>query len=116
MKGATTSNNVFNYDSDKATRLSSLDLPVEALVSFGLSQRTRLELHGGPYVACLLHSSVPDGSDIGIHRWDAGVGIGVDFAVGHFVVGPEVQYGLTRLTRSGNNHNTTYSLTLGYRF
>lgn len=29
MKGATTSNNVFNYDSDKATRLSYLDLPVK---------------------------------------------------------------------------------------
>lgn len=27
MKGATTSNNVFNYDADKATRLSCLDLP-----------------------------------------------------------------------------------------
>ena len=116
MKGATTSNNVFNYDSDKATRLSYLDLPVEALVSFGLSQRTRLELHGGLYAACLLHSAVPDGSGVDIHRWDSGVGFGVDFAVGHFVIGPEVQYGLTRLTKSGNNHNTTYSLTLGYRF
>ena len=47
MKGATTSNNVFNYDSDKATRLSYLDLPVEALVSFRLSARMRLALHGG---------------------------------------------------------------------
>lgn len=54
MKGATTSNNVFNYDSDKATRLSYLDLPVEALVSFRLSARMRLALHGGFYVACLL--------------------------------------------------------------
>ena len=95
---------------------SYLDLPVEALVSFGLSQRTRLELHGGLYAACLLHSAVPDGSGVDIHRWDSGVGFGVDFAVGHFVIGPEVQYGLTRLTKSGNNHNTTYSLTLGYRF
>ena len=60
MKGATTSNNVFNYDADKATRLSCLDLPVEALVSFRLSQRSRLALHGGPYVSCLLHASVPD--------------------------------------------------------
>ena len=58
MKGATTSNNVFNYDSDKATRLSYLDLPVEALVAFRLSARTRLALHGGFYVACLLHSSL----------------------------------------------------------
>lgn len=116
MKGATTSNDVFDYDSDKATRLSYFDLPVEALVSFRLSQCSQLELHGGPYVACLLHSSVPDGSGIGIHRWDVGIGFGADFVVGHFVVGPEVQYGLTRLTKSGNNHNTTYALTLGYRF
>ena len=38
------------------------------------------------------------------------------FIVGHFVIGPEVQYGLTRLTKPGSDHNTTYALTLGYRF
>lgn len=74
MKGATTSNNVFNYDSDKATRLSYLDLPVEALVSFRLSARMRLALHGGFYVACLLRSSLPDGTEFDVRRWDAGVG------------------------------------------
>lgn len=116
MKGATTSNNVFNYDSDKATRLSYLDLPVEALVAFRLSARTRLALHGGFYVACLLHSSLPDGTGFDVRRWDAGVGFGADFIVGHFVIGPEVQYGLTRLTKPGSDHNTTYALTLGYRF
>lgn len=116
MKGATTSNNVFNYDSDKATRLSYLDLPVEGLVSFRLSQRSRLALHGGPYIACLLHSALPDDAGFDVHRWDAGVGFGVDFIVGHFVIGPEVQYGVTRLTKPGSDHNTTYALTLGYRF
>jgi len=44
------------------------------------------------------------------------VGFGADFIVGHFVIGPEVQYGLTRLTKPGSDHNTTYALTLGYRF
>ena len=68
MKGATTSNNVFNYDADKATRLSCLDLPVEALVSFRLSQRSRLALHGGPYVSCLLHASVPDDAGFDVRR------------------------------------------------
>ena len=106
MKGATTSNNVFNYDSDKATRLSYLDLPVEALVAFRLSARTRLAFH----------SSLPDGTGFDVRRWDAGVGFGADFIVGHFVIGPEVQYGLTRLTKPGSDHNTTYALTLGYRF
>lgn len=116
MKGATTSNNVFNYDSDKATRLSYVDLPVEAVVSFRLAQRSRLALHGGPYVACLLHSSLPDGVEDNVRRLDAGCGLGADFIVGHFVIGPEVQYGLTRLIKFGSSHNTTYALTLGYRF
>lgn len=116
MKGATTSNNVFNYDSDKAVRLSYLDLPVEALVSFRLSPHSRLALHGGPYVARLLHSALPGDACFTVRRWDVGVGFGADFLVGHFVVGPEVQYGLTRLTRPGSDHNTTYALTLGYRF
>lgn len=116
MKGATTSNNVFNYDTDKATRLSCLDLPVEALVSFRLSQRSRLALHGGPYVSYMLHMSVPDGAGFDVRRWEIGADLGADFIIGHFVIGPEVQYGLTRLTKPGSGHNTTYSLTLGYRF
>lgn len=78
--------------------------------------RTGLALHGGFYVACLLHSSLPDGTGFDVRRWDAGVGFGADFIVGHFVIGPEVQYGLTRLTKPGSDHNTTYALTLGYRF
>ena len=65
---------------------------------------------------CLLHSSLPDGTGFDVRRWDAGVGFGADFIVGHFVIGPEVQYGLTRLTKPGSDHNTTYALTLGYRF
>lgn len=116
MKGATTSNNVFNYDTDKATRLSCLDLPIEALVSFRLSQRSRLALHGGPYVSYMLHMSVPDGAGFDVRRWEIGADLGADFIIGHFVIGPEVQYGLTRLTKPGSGHNTTYSLTLGYRF
>lgn len=116
MKGATTSNKVFNYDADKATRLSCLDLPVEALVSFRLSQRSRLALHGGPYVSCLLHASVPDDAGFDVRRWEIGAGFGADFIIGHFVIGPEIQYGLTRLTKPGSGHNTTYTVTLGYRF
>ena len=68
MKGATTSNNVFNYDKDKATKLSYLDLPVEALVMFRLSQNSRLAMHGGAYFACLLHSAVPAGAAYNIRK------------------------------------------------
>lgn len=72
-EGATTSNNVFNYDSDKATRLSYLDLPVEALVAFRLSARTRLALHGdfmSPVCSTLLCPTVPGSTFVaGMQGW-----------------------------------------------
>ena len=49
MKGATTSSDVFDYASDRATRLSYIDLPVEATVGFRLSPTSRFDLHAGPY-------------------------------------------------------------------
>ncbi|MBP3481950.1 MAG: PorT family protein [Alistipes sp.] len=115
-KGMTRSNNVFNYSSDKAARLSYLDLPVEAVARFGMSPRSAFEIHGGVYVACCVIDKMPSTVDYKARRIDTGVGAGFDFVVGHFIVGPEIQYGLTRLTTSGNNHNITYALTLGCRF
>ena len=47
MKGATTSSDVFDYASDRATRLSYIDLPVEATVGFRLSPTSRFDLHAG---------------------------------------------------------------------
>lgn len=40
MKGATTATDVFCYDPLKTTKLSYLDIPFEAQVSFGLSQKS----------------------------------------------------------------------------
>ena len=51
MKGATTSSDVFDYASDRATRLSYIDLPVEATVGFRLSPTSRFDLHAGPYLS-----------------------------------------------------------------
>lgn len=61
-----------------------------------------------PVCSTLLCPTVPGSTFV--------AGFGADFIVGHFVIGPEVQYGLTRLTKPGSDHNTTYALTLGYRF
>lgn len=116
MKGATTSNNVFNYDKDKATKLSYLDLPVEALVMFRLSQNSRLAVHGGAYLACLLHSAVPAESAYDIRKGEIGASFGIDFTTKHFIFGPEVQYGLNKATKPGDSHNITYALTFGCRF
>ena len=52
MKGATTSSDVFDYASDRATRLSYIDLPVEATVGFRLSPTSRFRSLPLPTVAC----------------------------------------------------------------
>ena len=116
MKGATTSKDVICYSPDKTTKLSYLDIPFEAQFSMNLSQKCRLAIHTGPYLACLIHSSVPKDAGYKARRMEVGVGFGADFTVGHFIVGPEVQYGLTNATKPRSNHNISYAVTLGYRF
>lgn len=116
MKGATTATDVFCYDPLETTKLSYLDIPLEAQVSFGLSQKSRLAVHAGPYLACLLHSSVPESAGYTIHRMDVGIDVGFDFTIGHFVIGPEIQYGLTNANKPGSDHNICYAITFGYRF
>lgn len=116
MKGATTSKDVLCYNPQKTTKLSYLDIPFEAQISFDLSQKTRLAVHAGPYLAYMVHSSMPKSSEYRFKRMEVGAGFGVDLNIGHFVVTPEVQYGLTKVTSPDSNHNICYALTLGYRF
>lgn len=116
MKGATTSKDVISYKPSETTKLSYLDIPFEAQVSFPLSQKNRISLHAGPYLAYLLHSSVPANADYTIRRMEVGAGLGVDLVFRHFIITPEVQYGLTKVTNPGSDHNICYALTLGYRF
>ncbi len=116
MKGATTSKDVLCYNPQKTTKLSYLDIPFEAQISFGLSNKTRLAVHAGPYLAYLVHSSAPKSAEYKLNRMEVGAGLGVDLSIGHFVVTPEVQYGLTKVTSPGSDHNISYALTLGYRF
>lgn len=113
-KGAAAGTDPFDYD--RAVRLSYLDLPVEAVASFRLAGRTRLAVHAGPYVARRVRTRIPAGTAYAAKGWDAGIGVGADFVIGRFIIGPEVQYGLTRLAASGSDHSTVYALTLGYRF
>ncbi len=113
-KGASTTSDVIDYS--HAIRLSYLDIPVEAVGSFRLAGRTRLEVHAGPYAACRVRSVLPEGTQYDAKRCELGIGAGIDFVIGRFIVGPEVQYGLTRLAKTGSDHATTYALTLGYRF
>lgn len=113
-KGASITNNVIDYA--RSIRLSYLDIPVEAVGSFRLAGRTKIEVHAGPYVACRVRSVLPEGMQYDAKRCELGVGAGVDIVIGRFIVGPEVQYGLTRLAKTGSDHATAYALTLGYRF
>lgn len=116
MKGATTSKDVLCYNPQLTTKLSYLDIPVEAQMSLGLSAKTSLTLHTGPYFAYMVHSSVPKSADYTIRRMEVGAGFGIDFAIGHFIIAPEVQYGFTKVATPGSSHNISYALTLGYRF
>ena len=116
MKRATTSSDVFDYASDRASRLSYIDLPVEATVGFRLSPTSRFDLHAGPYLSRLLRAKVPRTAPYTIRNWDTGICIGFDFIVGHFVIGPEVQYGLLRVNSSANDRIIDFSFTVGYRF
>lgn len=109
MMGATTSKDVLCYDPRKTTKLSYLDIPFEAQVSFGLS------VHAAPYLAYLLHSSVSADADYSIRRMETSAGFGIDLTVGHFIVTPEVQYGLTKVTKLVSSQNISYAITLGYR-
>ena len=79
-------------------------------------RRHRASISTGPYLSRLLRAKVPRTAPYTIRNWDTGICIGFDFIVGHFVIGPEVQYGLLRVTSSGNEHNIGYSFTVGYRF
>lgn len=116
MKGCTTSRDVLCYDPRKTTKLSYLDIPLEGQIAFDLSSQARMAVHAGPYLAYLLHSSIPESADYKVHSIEAGIGMGVDISLGHFIIGPEIQYGLTKVTSSGSNRNVCYSVTLGYRF
>lgn len=115
-RGTSLTSDVFDSASATSARLSYLDLPVEAVGSFPLSPRTRLEVHGGCYVARLIDSSLPDAIGQSPRGWDAGVTVGIDFAIGRFILGPEIQYGLVQVLPGGNSRNIAYSLSLGYRF
>lgn len=116
MKGATISKDVLCYKRQETTKLSYLDIPFEAQISIGLSPKTRLTVHAGPYLAYMVHSSMPTSAQYKLNRMEVGAGLGVDLSIGRFVLTPEVQYGLTKVTKPDSNHNISYALTLGYRF
>lgn len=116
MKGATSSKDLFCYDSDKTTNLGYLDIPVEAQVLFCFSDITSLSIHAGPYLAYMIHSSLPADAGYKVNRMEVGANVGIDLVVKHFVISPEVQYGLNNAVMPGSLHNVCYALTLGYRF
>lgn len=97
-------------------RLLWADLPVEIAGAVRLSKCSRPKLHGGFYAARLLLKKNPATAT---YRPTTGMRSAVQesiFVVGHFVTGPETQYGLSKIVSPGSNHDVTYALPLGYRF
>ncbi len=112
MKGSSDTTD-FAIDFPSSSNISYIEVPVLASFRFPVTKGFSLAVNAGPYAALRVNDSVP-----GAERFDMGVDAGVDFVFGHFVFGPNAQYGLTKVASAGgvNYHNICYSLTFGYKF
>ncbi len=111
MKGSSKDDS-FATSNDKAFNLSYLEVPVLASYRFDITQSFALAVNAGPYVGLRLNS--PDWGR-GLKAADFGLNVGLDFIFGKFVLGPEIEYGFTKVGL-GDDKNLAYSLCLGYKF
>ncbi len=112
MKGSSRDNS-FAIGNGDALNLSYLEIPVLASFRWCVANDFRIAFNAGPYAALRLNS--PDGGE-GLKKGDFGVAAGLDFIMGPWVVSPEVEYGLVKVSGYGDDRNLAYFLSLGYRF
>lgn len=102
-----------------------LQVPVHAAYKFDVAPGSRLVVEAGPYVAYGIAGKMKSGSekvnifgDDKFKRFDFGLGAGVGYEYGHFVVKGGYDFGLINISdvkgTKARNHNAY--LTLGYRF
>lgn len=119
----------------KATGIGTLSgiyaqIPVSAAYKFSLSDKVKLGVKAGPYVACGLLGSKLTGfdpvtgaaveynyfSDEMYRRFDVGALAGVQAEMGKFVVGLEYSRGFSKLVKDWKGYNQAFGVTLGYAF
>lgn len=109
-----------------------LELPIMAAASFAIADNQNVVVKAGPYFAYGIAGKAKfsadgesekvdlfgDGEDqIGMKRFDAGIGIGVAYEINKFFVDLTGEFGLTKIASGdGSSKNMNFSIGVGYKF
>lgn len=104
-----------------------LELPLMATARFDAGSGLGIVVNAGPYmgvgvggkekVAYGGHSVESDTfGDNGLHRFDMGMGLGVNFEIDHFMVGLDTRYGFLHLADNAKAYNIGLFVNFGYKF
>ncbi len=105
-----------------------LELPIMVAARFPVSDKASLVINGGPYLAYGVGGKVKYkendvevsvdtfGEYFSFKRFDAGLGLGIGFDFGKFVISWDSELGLVDLMDDLNFKNTCFSLGVAYKF
>lgn len=94
-----------------------VQIPVNAAYRITLSDAMNMKIKVGPYFAYMVDDRTP--SFLDTKKFDAGLDIGIDFEVRHFVFGVEAEYGFITPGESDKfdvANNIAFYATIGWRF
>ncbi|EFS30976.2 porin family protein [Bacteroides sp. D2] len=108
-----------------------LELPIMAAASFAIADNQNIVVKAGPYFAYGIAGKAKfsaggesekvdlfgDGEDqMGMKRFDAGIGVGVAYEINKFFVDLTGEFGLAKLGDEGSSKNMNFSIGVGYKF
>ena len=108
-----------------------LELPIMAAASFAIANNQNIVVKAGPYFAYGIAGKAKfsaggesekvdlfgDGEDqMGMKRFDAGIGVGVAYEINKFFVDLTGEFGLAKLGDEGSSKNMNFSIGVGYKF
>lgn len=106
-----------------------LEVPLMATARFDAGSGLDIVVNAGPYLGVgvggktkanvgLLDKSVETDTfgDNGLHRFDMGMGLGVNLEIDHFIVGVDTRYGFLHLADNTKAYNIGLFFNVGYKF
>ena len=106
------------WKGDETYNLSYIQIPIMAAYKFGLTDNMNMTVNAGPYFAYGISGTNDafnsDGLDL--EKFDCGLGAGVKVDINNFLVGIDMEYGLTKIIKDVKAYNISYGVTLGYKF
>ena len=108
-----------------------LELPIMAAASFAIADNQNIVVKAGPYFAYGIAGKAKfsaggesekmdlfgDGEDqMGMKRFDAGIGVGVAYEINKFFVDLTGEFGLVKVADGGSPKNMNFSIGVGYKF